>query len=159
MVPVAMPPHVTVVRGKSSHVLIPQAITVAPVPMRVPELAPIVPGMPIGQAPAFHAAHPFVPSVAERAAFTPHDPVASVSNELDMMNARLAKIQLEKRDLPSALALIRNIRSDTFKVRTLVDLTEYVSRDQTYQREAEQLYRLAVAGIEALSRGQAVRID
>ncbi|MCL2745333.1 MAG: hypothetical protein FWE67_15935, partial [Planctomycetaceae bacterium] len=48
------------------------------------------------------------------------------------------------------------IKSPEFKVKTLVDLAEYVSRDSNYKKEADALYELAVAGIDALSEGKPV---
>jgi hypothetical protein len=86
-------------------------------------------------------------------------PEINVNDELDAFYARLAKVQLEKRQLDNALALVEKIKSETFKVRTVVDLAEYVSRDKNYQSEAEKLYRLALAGMEALDKGQPFRID
>ena len=86
-------------------------------------------------------------------------PEVSVNDELDTFHARLAKIRLEQHQLPDALALIAKIKSETFKVRTVVSLAEYVSRDKNFQSEADQLYRLALAGMDALDRGQPFRID
>ena len=86
-------------------------------------------------------------------------PEVSVDDELDSFHARLAKIHVEKRQLPEALKLIQKIKSETFKVRTVVSLAEYVSRDKAYQSEADQLFGLALAGMEALDRGQPFRIE
>ena len=83
----------------------------------------------------------------------------NVNDELDTFNARLAKIQLEKHQLNEALKLIQNIKSETFKVQTLVSLAEYVSRDKNYQSEAESLYRLAISGIDALNRKVPFNMD
>lgn len=83
------------------------------------------------------------------------------SREIDELNARLAKIQLEKHRLDETLKLIDRIKSPSFKVKTLVDFAEYVSRDKNYSREAEQLYTLAVDGIDALTQNKpiVVKID
>ena len=86
-------------------------------------------------------------------------PEVNVNDELDTFYARLAKIRLEQRQLPDALALIQKIKSETFRVRTVVGLAEYVSRDKNYQAEADRLFRLALAGMEALDRGQPFRVD
>ena len=100
------------------------------------------------------------PQVIERT-FIVRDaqPEVNVNDELDAFYARMAKIQLEKHQLDDALALVQNIKSETFKVRTIVSLAEYVSRDKNYQSEAEKLYRLALAGLEALDKKQPLRID
>jgi hypothetical protein len=79
-------------------------------------------------------------------------------NQLDELNARLAKIQLEKHNLNETLKLIDKIKSSAVKARTLVDLAEYVSRDNNYKKEADQLYALAVDGIDALTKGEAIVI-
>ncbi|MDR3199002.1 MAG: hypothetical protein LBU34_14140 [Planctomycetaceae bacterium] len=79
-------------------------------------------------------------------------------DQLDELNARLAKIQLEKHNLNETLKLIDKIKSPVIKARTLVDLAEYVSRDSNYKKEAEQLYALAVDGIDALRKGEAIVI-
>ncbi|MDR2757025.1 MAG: hypothetical protein LBC20_15115, partial [Planctomycetaceae bacterium] len=79
-------------------------------------------------------------------------------NQLDELNARLAKIQLEKHNLNETFKLIDKIKSPAIKARTLVDLAEYVSRDSNYKKEADQLYALAVDGIDALRRGEAIVI-
>jgi len=79
-------------------------------------------------------------------------PKFSVDDELDALYARLAKIQLEKHQLDEALILVKNIKSEIFRARTLVNLAEYVSRDKNYQGEAEQLYRLALSSMEALDK-------
>ncbi|MDR1290821.1 MAG: hypothetical protein LBK06_06435, partial [Planctomycetaceae bacterium] len=47
--------------------------------------------------------------------------------QLDELNARLAKMQLEKRNLEGTLRSIDKIEDVVFKVQTLVDLAEYVS--------------------------------
>ncbi|MDR0338281.1 MAG: hypothetical protein LBI18_14490 [Planctomycetaceae bacterium] len=78
--------------------------------------------------------------------------------QLDELNARLAKIQLEKHNLNETLKLIDKIQSSAIKARTLVDLAEYVSRDNNYKKEADQLYALAVDGIDALTKGEAIVI-
>jgi uncharacterized protein (UPF0335 family) len=83
----------------------------------------------------------------------------NVHDELDAFYARLAKIQLEKHQLAEALNLVQKIRSEIFKVRTVVSLAEFVSRDGNYRNEADQLYRLALAGLEALDKNQPFRID
>lgn len=79
--------------------------------------------------------------------------------EVDQFNARLAKIQLEKKNLDETLNLIQKIQSPNFKVKTLVDLAEYVSRDSNYKKEADRLYDLAVAGIDALASGKPVEVS
>ena len=86
-------------------------------------------------------------------------PEVSVNDELDAFYARLAKILLEKHQLPEALALVQQIKSETFKVRTVVNLAEFVSRDKNYRSEAEQLYRLALTGMESLDKKRPFRID
>jgi len=86
-------------------------------------------------------------------------PEISVNDELDAFYARLAKIQLEKHQLTEALALVEQIKSEAFKVRTVVNLAEFVSRDKNYRSEAEQLYRLALIGMEALNKKRPFRID
>ena len=85
-------------------------------------------------------------------------PEMNVSDELDAFYARLAKIRLEQHQLDEALVFIQKIKSETFKVRTIVDLAEYVSRDKSFQKEADQLFRLALTAMEALDRGQPVRL-
>ena len=127
---------------------------VAPEPA-LPELAPPVPGpysLGASQLP--------VPQVVKETIILQQSPPeTSVNDELDAFYARLAKIQLEKHQLDKALALVQNIKSETFKVRTVVDLAEYVSRDKSYRNEAEQLYRLAIDGMAAIDRRQPFRID
>lgn len=86
-------------------------------------------------------------------------PEINVNDELDTFYARLAKIQLEKHHITETLALVQKIKSEMFKVRTVVSLAEYVSRDKNYQSEAEQLYHLAIAGMEALDQKQPFRVD
>ena len=107
------------------------------------------------------AVTPPAPLVGDKTVFILREPApeVNVNDELDAFYARMAKIQVEKRQLPEALALIQNIRSETFKVRTIVSLAEYVSRDKNYQSEAEQLYRLALTSIDALDKKQPFRID
>ena len=85
-------------------------------------------------------------------------PEVNVNDELDTFYARMAKIRLEQRQLGEALALIRNIKSEAFRVRTVVSLAEYVSRDRSFQTEADTLFRLALAGMEALDRGEPFHI-
>ncbi|MCL2744417.1 MAG: hypothetical protein FWE67_11265, partial [Planctomycetaceae bacterium] len=76
-----------------------------------------------GVSPAPPAITPVPPTVAIPAAvITPH-------SNLDELNSRLAKIQLEKKNLPAVLSLVDKIKSPEFKVKTLVNLAEYVSRD------------------------------
>jgi hypothetical protein len=79
-------------------------------------------------------------------------------DQLDELNARLAKIQLEKHNLNETLKLIGKIKSPVIKAKTLVDLAEYVSRDNNYKKEADQLFALAVDGIDALTKGEAIVI-
>ena len=107
------------------------------------------------------AVMPPAPLVGDKTVFVLREPApeVNVNDELDAFYARMAKIQVEKKQLPEALALIQNIRSETFKVRTIVSLAEYVSRDKNYQSEAEQLYRLALTSIDALDKKQPFRID
>lgn len=81
---------------------------------------------------------------------------ADEASSIDDFHARLAKIQLEKHHLDETLDLIEKIKSPAFKVKTLVDLAEYVSRDSNYRREAETLYDLAVNGIEALTANKPI---
>ncbi|MDR0521038.1 MAG: hypothetical protein LBH00_04185 [Planctomycetaceae bacterium] len=78
----------------------------------------------------------------------------NVADEIDQMNARLAKIQLEKHQLQAALTHVKKIKSQVFKVKTIAGLAEYVSRDKNYLTEYDELYRLTVAGIEALDKKQ-----
>ncbi|MDR1052669.1 MAG: hypothetical protein LBL39_00685, partial [Planctomycetaceae bacterium] len=59
--------------------------------------------------------------------------------QLDELNARLAKMQLEKKNLEGTLRSIDKIEDVVFKVQTLVDLAEYVSRDKNYKKEADYL--------------------
>ena len=128
-------------------------------PMQQPMMAPSLPMMtPAGVPPTMQDATTQVVRETTVILREP-SPEVSVHDQLDAFHARLARIHLERRQLPEALALIANIRSDTFKVRTLVDLAEYVSRDATFRNESDQLFRLALAGIDALGRGQPVRID
>ena len=99
----------------------------------------------------------FAPAVVEPPAprtfeLTHAVPRVNVDDELDALYARLAKIHLEKHQLDETLAFVKSIKSEVNRVRTLVDLAEYVSRDKNYQSEAEELYRLALAGIEALEK-------
>jgi uncharacterized protein (UPF0335 family) len=100
------------------------------------------------------------PQVVKETTFILREPTLEVSvhDELDAFYARLAKIQLEKHQLAEALSLVRKIRSEIFKVRTIVNLAEFVSRDKNYRDEAEQLYRLALEGMEALDNNQPFRI-
>jgi hypothetical protein len=79
-------------------------------------------------------------------------------DQLDELNARLAKIQLEKHNLNETLKLISKIKSSAIKAKTLVDLAEYVSRDNNYKKEADQLFALAADGIDALTKGEAIVI-
>ena len=79
-------------------------------------------------------------------------PKINTDDELDTLYARLAKIQLEKHQLDDALTLVKSIKSEVFRVRTLVDLAEYVSRDKNYQSEAEKLFSLALSSMEALDK-------
>lgn len=87
---------------------------------------------------------------------TTPQPQNTAARDADEFNARLAKIQLEKKNTEEMLNLIDRIKSPNFKVKTLVDLTEYVSRDSNYNREAELLYQLAVSGIDALAAGRPI---
>ena len=155
--PTVVPYRVTVVPGIRAGMDDPKIVAPAPVvPVRTPELAPVAP------VPTFPTvSSPSVPQVVEKTTFILREPLpeANVNDELDKLNARLAKIQLEKRQLTKALALIQNIKSETFKVRTVFDLAEYVSRDKNYRNEAEQLYLLAIVGIEALDRRLPFHID
>ena len=107
------------------------------------------------------ATDPSAPQAVEKTTFILREPSPeiNVEDELDAFYARMAKIQLEKHELAKALDLVKSIKSETFKVRTLVSLAEYVSRDKTYKSEAEQLYRLALEGMEALNKKQPLRID
>jgi len=106
-----------------------------------------------GVSPAPPAITPVPPPVAIPAA------VITPQSNLDELNSRLAKIQLEKKNLPAVLSLVDKIKSSEFKVKTLVDLAEYVSRDSNYKKEADALYKLAVDGIDALSEGNPVVIE
>ena len=148
-----VPPSAVQQRSVAMVPRVPQttmAVTpVTPVPVRVPQTPQMLPA---GQLAA--------PQVIERS-FILREPLpgVNVKDELDSFYARLAKIQLEQRRLPDALALIQKINSETFRVRTVVSLAEYVSRDRSYQTEAEHLYRLAIAGMEALDQGRPFRID
>ena len=85
--------------------------------------------------------------------------VTAVQNErIDEFYARLAKLQLEKKQLAETLALIGKIKSDTFKVKTLVELAEYVAHDTNYKKEADQLFSLAQSGIGALTDGKPISV-
>ena len=150
--PTAVPYRVTVVQGTRS----PQVVApVTAVPVQVPEFAPTVP---VPMFPSTSATSG--QQAGERTiVIQPPKQEVSVNDELDVFYARLAKLQLEKHELDTALALVQNIKSETFKVRTVVDLAEYVARDKSYQSEAEKLYRLAIAGMDALDRKQPFRID
>ena len=86
-------------------------------------------------------------------------PEVNVNDELDSFYARLAKIHVEKQQLSDALVLIKKIKSETFKVRTVVSLAEYVSRDSNYRDTADKLFSLALAGMEALDRGQPFNVE
>jgi hypothetical protein len=79
-------------------------------------------------------------------------------SQLDTLNARLAKIQLEKKNLEGTLQSIDKIENAAFKVQTLVDLAEYVSRDKNYQKEAEHLFELALAATDAFAKKQPILI-
>ena len=81
------------------------------------------------------------------------------NTQIDEFYARLAKLQLEKKQLTETLTLIGKIKSDSFKVKTLVELAEYVAHDGNYQREADQLFVLAQNGIDALANGKPISID
>jgi len=155
--PVAVPYRTTVVQGARPA---PQVIT--QVPVQMPELAPIAPITPTAPVPVFPTdSATLVPQIVEKTIVVQREPPpeVNVNDELDAFYARFAKIQLEKHQLDEALALIQKIKSETFRVRTVVDLAEYVSRDKNYRSEAEQLYRLAIAGMEALDRKQPFRVD
>ena len=83
-------------------------------------------------------------------AFPPSD------TQIDEFYARLAKLQLEKKQLAETLTLIGKIKNDLFKVKTLVELAEYVAHDTNYKREADQLFVLAQNGIDALANGKPI---
>jgi len=96
-----------------------------------------------------------VPHVVEKVfVMREPQPEVNVNDELDAFYARMAKIRLEKHQLDDALVLIQKIKSETFKVRTIVSLAEYVSRDKSFESEADQLFRLAITSMEALERRQ-----
>ncbi|MDR2644357.1 MAG: hypothetical protein LBC74_16375 [Planctomycetaceae bacterium] len=80
------------------------------------------------------------------------------TSQLDFLNARLAKMQLEKKNLDGTLHSIDKIENVAFKVQTLVDLAEYVSRDKNYKKEAEHLFELALAATDAFAKNQPVII-
>lgn len=90
---------------------------------------------------------------------TPKPSFVSEPAEVDQFNARLAKIQLEKKNLDETLRLIEKIKSPNFKVKTLVDLAEYVSRDSNYKKEADRLYALAIGAIDALAENKPIVLD
>ncbi|MDR2762824.1 MAG: hypothetical protein LBB88_09505 [Planctomycetaceae bacterium] len=83
----------------------------------------------------------------------------NMPSQLDFLNARLAKMQLEKKNLDGTLNSIDKIKNDAFKVQTLVDLAEYVSRDKNYKTEAERLFELALAATDAFEKKQPVIIN
>ncbi|MDR3232606.1 MAG: hypothetical protein LBT46_02880, partial [Planctomycetaceae bacterium] len=87
------------------------------------------------------------------------EPKVSTDDEMDALNARLAKIQLERHNLTHALNLVKKIKSQEFLAKTVVDLAEYVSRDPNYRAESDKLYGLAVAAIESIRRGTLVNIS
>ncbi|MDR0869169.1 MAG: hypothetical protein LBN39_00090 [Planctomycetaceae bacterium] len=91
-------------------------------------------------------------------AAVPESDAFTSGNAVDKMNVRLAKIQLEKKNLPETLKLIDKISTSMFKVVTLVEFAEYVSRDSDYRKEAEQLYALAVKNIENLQDGKPIDV-
>ncbi|MDR2169235.1 MAG: hypothetical protein LBP59_03745 [Planctomycetaceae bacterium] len=78
--------------------------------------------------------------------------------QLDSLNARLAKMQLEKKNLNGTLQSIDKIKNAAFKVQTLVDLAEYVSRDVNYKKEADHLFNLALAATDAYAKKQPIII-
>jgi hypothetical protein len=78
--------------------------------------------------------------------------------QLDFLNARLAKMQLEKKDLEGTLRSIQKIDNTAFQVQTIVDLAEYVSRDKNYRKEAEHLFTLALSATDAFAKKQPVII-
>ena len=80
------------------------------------------------------------------------------AEQIDEFYARLGKLQLEKKQLAETLTLIGKIKSDSFKVKTLVELAEYVAHDTNYKKEAEQLFALAQNGIDALAGGRPVSV-
>jgi hypothetical protein len=67
-------------------------------------------------------------------------------------------MQLEKRNLEGTLRSIDKIEDVVFKVQTLVDLAEYVSRDQNYKKEADYLLDLALTATDAFLKNQPVII-
>jgi hypothetical protein len=78
--------------------------------------------------------------------------------KLDVLNARLAKMQLEKKNLDGTLRSIDKIEDVAFKVQTLVDLAEYVSRDKNYKKEADYLLNLALTATDDFARKRPVII-
>lgn len=81
---------------------------------------------------------------------------AGVAQKLDEMNARIAKLLVEKKKLNEAIQRIDQIQDKVFKVQTLVDLAVFVAHDRNYKTEADQLYSLALKGIDALTAGKEV---
>ncbi len=86
-------------------------------------------------------------------------PVDAKGEQIDGFYARLAKLQLEKKNLPESLTLIGKIKNAAFKVQTLVELAEYVAHDDNYKKEAETLFGLAQTGIESLAAGKPVAVE
>jgi len=135
------------------------AMAVAPMPVRVPSTPQqVVSPQPTPQ--VLHAPQAVVPPQLVERTFILREPQpeVNVNDELDTFYARLAKIRLEQRQLDEALALIQRIKSETFRVRTVVSLAEYVSRDRSFQTEADTLFQLALAGLVALDRGEPFQI-
>jgi len=125
--------------------------TPADVPAKSVSPGPLAPALPVAAKPSTSPTATETPIIVLRESSAPV-PEINVDDASDTFYARLAKIQLEKHQLDETLTLVKNIKSEVFRVHTLVDLAEYVSRDKNYQSEAEQLYRLALSGTEALNK-------
>jgi hypothetical protein len=79
--------------------------------------------------------------------------------QVDEFYVRLAKLQLEKKQLADVLTLIRKIKSDACKVKTLVEFAEYAAHEANYQKEADELLVLAQNGIDAFANGKPVSVE
>ncbi|MDR3183413.1 MAG: tetratricopeptide repeat protein [Planctomycetaceae bacterium] len=86
------------------------------------------------------------------------EPKYNTDDELDALNARLAKIQLEQHNLADALNLVKKIKSPEYTAKTIVDLAEYICRDPNYRSEYDTLYGIALAAIDSVQQGKPVII-
>ncbi len=155
--PVPTSPGVAQTRTTPAPVLAPLERESAPVEpvVKVPVESQLMPPVSVLVGEEFEVPRTKASSTEQKEENTEFPIVAGLTSAEDGFDARLAKILLEKHDLEGVLRRVEKMNRNS-RVKTLVDLAEYVSRDKNYKKEADILFELAVNAVDALREGDPI---